>query len=295
MNTDKSTDKSERIHRAVRDRYAAIAQGDRAGCEQESRATERVEPTDASSCCSSSATAAAVKAWPDNLRAGYSPDELASLPEGAELGLGCGNPTAIASLSPGDIVVDLGSGAGVDCFLAGQRVGESGRAIGVDMTPEMLARARENARKSGATNVEFRLGEIEHIPVADATADVILSNCVINLAPDKASVFREALRVLKPGGRLAVADLIAKHEIPPEIREDMALHSGCIAGALTAAENERLLREAGFEGVRIMVAGVPVEKTGSSGCSCEGSGEKPSPGSPADWVVSATIEGRRPV
>jgi SAM-dependent methyltransferase len=275
--------RTEEIRRAVRDRYAAIARGERTGCDQESRAGETVP------CCSPGEAVA----WPTSLRAGYTEEDYAALPEGAELGLGCGNPAALASLSPGEVVLDLGSGAGVDCFLAANRVGKTGRVIGVDMTPDMIERARENARRVGADRVEFRLGEIEHLPVADGTIDVILSNCVVNLAPDKSSVFGEAFRVLKPGGRLAISDLVAKTEIPEAVRNDLAMHSGCIAGAITAAENERLLREAGFVDVRVTVRGDAAPKT-EGGCGCGGSEAPGAEDEPGDWVASASIEARRP-
>ncbi len=182
---------------------------------------------------------------------GYSDDELAVVPAGANLGLGCGNPQAIASIRPGETMLDLGSGAGFDCFLAARQVGESGRVIGVDMTPEMLAKARANARTGGWQNVEFRLGEIEHLPLADQSVDVIISNCVINLSPEKPLVFREAFRVLKPGGRLAVSDMVASMALPPEVQQDLALYAGCIAGAATIQELNTMLAEVGFVEINI--------------------------------------------
>ena len=172
---------------------------------------------------------------------GYSEAELASVPEGANLGLGCGNPQAIAAMQPGETVVDLGSGAGFDCFLAAQRVGATGHVIGVDMTHEMLKKARDNAARIGAGNVEFRLGELEHLPIADNTADVVISNCVINLVPDKEQVFREAFRVLKPGGRLAVSDIINTAPLSAGLQSDPALLCGCIAGAASAERIENWL------------------------------------------------------
>jgi len=182
---------------------------------------------------------------------GYSEAELAAVPDGANLGLGCGNPQAIAALKPGEIVLDLGSGAGFDCFLAARQVGATGRVIGVDMTHEMMKKARQNAAKISATNVEFRLGELEHLPVADSTADAILSNCVINLVPDKAQVFREAFRVLKPGGRLAISDVVNTAPLTPELQADTALLCGCIAGAAPVEGIERGLAQAGFVDVRV--------------------------------------------
>ena len=169
------------------------------------------------------------------------------------MGLGCGNPQAIAMLKKGEVVVDLGAGGGFDCFLAAKQVGEKGRVIGVDMTPEMVSKARENARKGKFANVEFRLGEIEHLPVADNSADVILSNCVINLSPDKQQVYQEAYRILKPGGRLAVSDVVAVGNIPKAVKSDLEKHSGCVAGAATVNELERMLKTAGFCAVSVTV------------------------------------------
>lgn len=184
---------------------------------------------------------------------GYSEDDLSAVPEGADLGLGCGNPHAIAALRPGEVVLDLGSGGGLDAFLAADRVGDGGRVIGVDMTPEMVAKARENAAKVQAANVEFRLGEVEHLPVADGSVDVILSNCVINLVPDKRAAFREAIRVLKDGGRLAISDVVATAPIPDDLRSDMEAYTGCVAGAAPVDELRAILEEAGFSEVRITV------------------------------------------
>ena len=225
------------VRDAVRDHYAVIA------------------VTESSCCCKPTEIDPSVltrkKGHDESLKLGYSQDDLASVPEGANLGLGCGNPQAIAALKPGEVVVDLGAGAGFDCFLAARAVGTTGHAIGVDMTPEMVRKARENVTKSDLENVEFRLGEIEHLPVADATADVIISNCVINLSPDKPAVYAEAFRVLKPGGRLAVSDVVATAELPTEWKHDMRLLSGCIAGASTVDEVEQMLRAAGFVDVVI--------------------------------------------
>jgi SAM-dependent methyltransferase len=169
------------------------------------------------------------------------------------MGLGCGNPQAIAALQPGEVVLDLGSGGGLDCFLAARRVGPQGHVIGVDMTPDMVARARQNARNSGYSNVEFRLGEIEHLPVADEQVDVIVSNCVINLSPDKPRVFQEAFRVLKPGGRLAITDVVALKQLPDELRNDPGLTASCIGGAVVVAELEEMLNQAGFEQISILL------------------------------------------
>jgi len=182
---------------------------------------------------------------------GYSAEDVANVPDGANLGLGCGNPQAIAHLKSGETVLDLGSGGGFDCFLAAQQVGSTGTVIGVDMTAEMITLARSNAAKSGSTNVQFRLGEIENLPVADNTVDVILSNCVINLSPDKPAVFREAFRVLKSGGRLAISDVLATATLPESIRADLDLHAGCVAGAAQIDEVIAMLDAAGFVEVRV--------------------------------------------
>ena len=195
------------------------------------------------SCC----PAPGASAPTDGRVLGYGEDELAAVPEGSNLGLGCGNPTAIAELAEGETVLDLGSGAGFDCFLAAPKVGASGRVIGVDMTPEMLEKARANAEKSGAENVEFRLGEIEHLPLADATVDVIISNCVINLAPDKNAVFRDAFRVLRPGGRLCISDIVATEELPADLKNDMGMVSSCIGGAVHVDALVAGLKAAGFD------------------------------------------------
>jgi SAM-dependent methyltransferase len=226
-----------RIKEMVRARYGGIAAASAVSC---------CEPSP-SSCCGPEATSDE-KAR----RMGYSEAELAAAPEGANLGLGCGNPQAIAALRPGEVVVDLGSGAGFDCFLAARQVGAAGHVIGVDMTDEMLKKARDNAARIGAANVEFRLGELEHLPIADNTADVVISNCVINLVPDKGQVFHEAFRVLKPDGRLAVSDIIINTApLPAELRSDPALLCGCVAGAASAERIEDWLSSAGFVDVRV--------------------------------------------
>ena len=222
-------------HRSdVRDAYAQVARADSAG----------EANGNASSCCGVSDDVAINVIV--STRLGYSKADLDLVPGGADMGLGCGNPKAIAALRPGEVVVDLGSGGGLDCFLAAYEVGDAGRVIGVDMTPDMLSKARANATKGEFGNVEFRLGEIEHLPIADATADVIISNCVINLSPDKAQVFRDAFRVLKAGGRLAVSDIVATAKLPDDIRNSPELVAGCMGNASPIGDIENMLAAAGF-------------------------------------------------
>jgi SAM-dependent methyltransferase len=226
----------DKIRRIVRGNYSKVAVkgagGGSCGC--------------GSGCCGSSAGQKQASA-----KLGYFDEDIANVPEGSNLGLGCGNPVAIASLKEGETVLDLGSGGGFDCFLARQKVGSSGRVIGVDMTAEMIDLSRKNAEKSGYKNVEFRLGEIEHLPVADNSADVIISNCVINLSPDKEQVFTEAYRVLKVGGRLSVSDVVATAELPEAVKKDMALLCGCVAGAESVEKIGVMLNKAGFKDVRL--------------------------------------------
>jgi len=225
----------EKIKKKVREGYAEIVKG-------------------RGSCCGPSASDCGAAGMRKEIsrRIGYDEEELESVPEGANLGLGCGNPVAFASLKEGETVVDLGSGAGLDCFLAANKVGESGRVIGVDMTPEMIDEARENARKGRYGNVEFRLGEIENLPVADGTVDAVISNCVINLSPNKRRVFEEAFRVLKHGGRLMISDIVLMKELPEVIKRNVAAYVGCLAGAMMRDEYLKVIREAGFRGVKVV-------------------------------------------
>jgi arsenite methyltransferase len=261
---------SDDIKELIRARYGSIATSETASC-----------CAPASACCAPSPSSALADKARDM---GYSEDEVAAIPEGANLGLGCGNPQAIAAMCPGETAVDLGSGAGFDCFLAARQVGDTGRVIGVDMTHEMLAKARANAASLGATNVEFRLGELEHLPIADSTADVILSNCVINLVPDKPQVFREAFRVLKSGGRLAISDVVNTAPLSTELASDKALICGCVAGAASSERLRAWLADAGFTDIAVTVKPESREMIASW-----------APGRHIeDYVASATIEARKP-
>ena len=234
-----SQQQADEVRQKIRDAYSAVAEANDSGdCCGE-----------ASSCCGVSDDSNINQLI--STRLGYSQSELDRVPTGADMGLGCGNPRAIASLQAGHVVLDLGSGGGFDAFLAAQEVGAEGRVIGVDMTPAMISKARANAGKGRFNNVEFRLGEIEYLPVGDASIDVIISNCVINLSPNKAQVFSEAFRVLRPGGRLAISDVVASVELPEDMKNDPYLHSACVAGALQVNSLEALLTAAGFEAVRI--------------------------------------------
>jgi ubiquinone/menaquinone biosynthesis C-methylase UbiE len=258
-----------RIKEMVRARDGGIAAAREASC---------CTPSP-SSCCGPEGTS-----YDKARRMGYSEAELAAVPEEANLGLGCGNPQAIAAMQPGEIVVDLGSGAGFDCFLAARQVGDAGHVIGVDMTHEMLKKARDNAAHIGAGNVEFRLGELEHLPIADDTADVVISNCVVNLVPDKEQVFREAFRVLKSGGRLAVSDIINTVPLPAELRSDPTLLCGCVAGAAPAECIEDWLANVGFVDIRVTPKPESREliKSWAPGRNIE------------NYIVSAMVEARKP-
>ena len=249
--------KNEEVRKVVRERYAGVIKksspaGALVGADEQSgcccgapAATKKASA--ATSCCSGSALAENI-----SKAIGYSDEELASVPEGANLGLGCGNPIALASLKKGETVLDLGSGGGFDCFLAADKVGKKGKVIGVDMTPEMLERARENARKGDYKNVEFRLGEIENLPVADGSVDVVISNCVINLSPDKKRVFQETFRALKSGGRLMVSDIVLLKELPDSIKNSVAAYVGCVAGAMLKDDYLKAVKAAGFREVKIL-------------------------------------------
>lgn len=253
---------------AVRERYSSIATSGSGEC---------CEPSDSeSACCDGSLTETTEKL-------GYSAEEIDAVAGEANLGLGCGNPTAIAELEPGETVLDLGSGGGFDCFLASQQVGPEGSVIGVDMTPEMVEKARQNAGENEGT-VEFRLGEIEHLPVADTSVDAIISNCVINLSPDKPQVFAEAYRVLRPGGRLAVSDVVLTADLPDDVRADPDSVSACVAGAATVGDLETMLSDTGFEAIAIE------PKDDSEEFIREWSDERDL----SEYIVSATIEARKP-
>lgn len=255
------------VRATVREQYAAVARG----------------PTASAACCAPGCCTPGGNANA-SLALGYDPADLAAVPDGANLGLGCGNPQAIAALQPGEVVLDLGSGGGFDCFLAARQVGPTGQVIGVDMTPDMVSKARANALKANVANVSFRLGEIEHLPVADHSVDVIMSNCVINLSPDKAAVFADAFRVLKPGGRLAISDVVATGALPEVLRRDAAALVGCIGGAALVTELQALLASAGFVDVVVDV------DEASRGIIAEWL-----PGSGAEqFVASAKIAARKP-
>lgn len=229
---------SESVKQAVREGYGQIAQKDSSCCS-------------GVSCCGSDPQSAAQLAQ----YVGYSAEELAALPDGSNMGLSCGNPNALAALREGEVVLDLGSGGGFDAFIAGRKVGPNGRVIGVDMTPEMLSKARKNIRhyheRSGLNNVEFRLGEIEHLPLPDNSVDVVISNCVLNLSPDKSQVWREIARVLKPGGRVAVSDLALLKPLPAEVLKMVEALIGCVAGAVLVADTERMARESGLTQIQL--------------------------------------------
>lgn len=260
------------IRQNVRNSYSEVAEAsNNGGCCGEQ-----------SSCCGVSSDAAINTLV--STRLGYSAEDLESVPQGADMGLGCGNPRAIASIRPGETVLDLGSGGGFDCFLAAAETGDKGSVIGVDMTPTMISKARSNADRGNYHNVEFRLGEIENLPVADNTVDVIISNCVINLSPDKRRVFNEAYRVLKNGGRLAISDVVASTELPQQIREDLQLYSGCMAGASQIDELVQILADSGFTDIRIAPKDESREfiKDWAPGRGVE------------EYVVSASIEAVKP-
>lgn len=265
-------DQHDSHRQQVREAYAEVAQADNQG--------------DAcgigSSCCGVSDDTAINTLI--STRLGYSQEELDKVPTGADMGLGCGNPKAIAALQEGEVVVDLGAGGGFDCFLAAHEVKETGRVIGVDMTPDMLSKARNNAAKGNFSNVEFRLGEIENLPIADNTANVIISNCVINLSPNKSRVFEETFRVLKPGGRLAISDVVATVELPEEMRNDPALIAGCMGNASLIEDLEVMIKAAGFDQVKIE------PKDESKDFIRDWAPDH----NVTDYVVSATIEGVKP-
>lgn len=257
------------IRKAVREQYGKVAESDNSGC-----------GCSAASCCDERG----VDAKATSMELGYSNTDVNKVPDGANMGLGCGNPKAIASLKPGETVLDLGSGGGFDCFLAVKEVGDSGQVIGVDMTPEMVCKARANADMGGHLNVDFRFGEIENLPVADGVVDVIISNCVINLSPEKPKVFKESFRVLKPGGRLAISDIVATAELPEQLKNDMALLTGCLSGASSIADIRSMLKGAGFEAISIK----PKDESRKFI-------KKWVPDSEIeDYVVSATIEAFKP-
>ncbi len=275
---------SEIVREKVREGYGQIARSNSSCCNS------------GLSCCGSAPAEAEKLAQ----HIGYSLEELSALPDGANMGLSCGNPNALAALQLGEVVLDLGAGGGFDVFIAGQKVGASGRAIGVDMTPDMLAKARKNIAayrdRTGLNNVEFRLGEIEHLPVADASVDVVISNCVINLSPDKPQIWREIARVLKPGGRVAVSDLALLRPLPPEIVEMVEALVGCVAGAALVSDTERMVREAGLDEI------VPTAKSGYVDQMVDSQdplyqkiiAHLPAGTKPGDYITSLEVTARKP-
>jgi len=283
-----SVQDQEKVRQNVREKYGRIASSGKTGCKMDpapsccGKAGDFLTGNPATTCCESPDLS------PEQLAQfmGYTNDQLCGIPEGANMGLGCGNPVALSSLKAGETVLDLGAGGGFDCFLAARYVGDSGHVIGVDMTSEMVSKARLNAEKVSVKNVEFRLGEIEHLPVADNEVDIILSNCVINLSPDKSAVFKEVFRVLKPGGRLAISDIVATKALPDEIRKNMVLVTSCIGGAATVEALEKMLVEAGFKKIQI----VPNEESRELIRQWD-----PHPGKNiADYVASASIQAVKP-
>ena len=273
----------DQIRQAVRDSYSRVAQDGKPCCGGSQNGPAELSMLK-SSCCGGSEDTTNKYCCQDSARMGYSPEELSGVPEGADMGLGCGNPQAFAHLKSGETVLDLGCGGGFDSFLASNQVGPEGQVIGVDMTPEMVSKARENAARAGYSNVEFRLGEIEHLPVADSSVDAILSNCVINLSPDKSAVYLDAFRVLKPGGRLAISDMVSIAELPDELGNDLACYCGCITGTIPVDEVRRILAKSGFEDIRVQPKDESREFISSwvPGKRVE------------DYVVSATIEAIKP-
>lgn len=270
----------DEIRQAVRQNYHKIAIAENAGCGCGTAPSTEV----ATGCCGADGFEFKVSPADISVKLGYSNKEVNAVPDGANMGLGCGNPQAIASLKAGETVLDLGSGGGFDSFLAASAVGENGRVVGVDMTPEMISKARKNTLKAGFKNVEFRLGEIENLPVADNTIDVILSNCVINLSPAKNRVFNEAFRVLKPGGRLAISDIVATAVLPDELQKDITLLTGCMSGASQIDDLESMLEFAGFSRISIQPKDESKQfiRSWAPGTQIE------------DFVVSATIEAVKP-
>jgi len=262
----------EEARKMVRERYGAIATAGTDCC-----GDVGVDDDDGG-CCDGSEGATGSE------RLGYETDDIASVADGADLGLGCGNPKAFAEMAPGETVLDLGSGAGFDCFLAAREVSPDGRVVGVDMTPEMVSKARENVAKNDVDNVEFRLGEISHLPVADTTVDVVISNCVVNLAPEKRLVFDDAYRVLRPGGRVAISDVVRTAPFPDDVRTDPDSLTGCVAGASTVADLEAMLDSAGFEAIEI----APKDE------STEFISDWDADRDLGEYLVSAAIEARKP-